>query len=966
MRIEIPDLLAERLAQDGAIEAAVKTTLHRFDPWLAASGMPFFPDFTDHGPDHLNRVLRLAEVLIRRDEEGRLPRAFTAVDAGTLLQAVLLHDLGMHLTEEGFLRLLSRDNPWPRIEVLDNRSWIELWAEFCAEATRWDSRTLVRLFGDELANRPEKQPLIRRPEELPTSAWDEMDRRLIGEFVRCHHPRIAHEIARFGVPGPRTQRLEIERAEVCPEVADLAGFVARSHGMALRDTFDYLKREFGSHREFRDTHPVFTMVVLRIADYLDLFAERAPGTLQLVKRQKSAKSKREWEAHQAIRDIALNTEEDPELLRLTAKPRKIEPYLRIREWQHGLQVELDHSWAVLGEVYGRWPQLRSLNLSIRRVQSNLDELAFRKEVDFVPNRISVGLAHSEILGLMVRPLYGNRPEFGIRELIQNSVDAVRERELFVAQHPDFMDLGLHEQEGNVVIWVGKVEDGRTWVEVTDRGIGMTEEVVCNYFLKAGASFRNSSAWKREFELAGTGGMVTRSKVLRSGRFGVGVLAAYLLGDRVQVETRHLTVGRDDGLAFSVELLDDTVSIKKKVLPIGTRIRIAISNEMLSRLIGRPGSWDWYCLESPSVIRRVGAEGRILSQTLKLPPDCGALPKGWYRLESTRYLDVQWSYESSNSGVVCNGIEVERGHSESLIESMKITKWQTLRPPLISIFDPDGMLPTNLVRDRMFDDPDLTRRLREEVTKNLLAFLLVVLPPRRASTRLRQLAEALKEISSHPQSNDVISYITPIVTPDGYTLLIPELLSKCGVERLVLFDEAVLGKAAADINALEYLLGDQPGDLVLGRGVYAEGASNWEFIPPVNAEDLMKVLPNARGIRFITSDESISPSGPAWRRSWVHGRWSCYTRGECGERYVRENSFDESSARYAPHHLDSAPSWVGEFELDRVEDTGSEDGMAFLNGLLKGAAQIPYDIEERRGRLSHLYESLSQYIERYQS
>jgi hypothetical protein len=29
----------------------------------------------------------------------------------------------------------------------------------------------------------------------------ESDRKLIGEFIRRHHPRLAHEFAVFGVPG---------------------------------------------------------------------------------------------------------------------------------------------------------------------------------------------------------------------------------------------------------------------------------------------------------------------------------------------------------------------------------------------------------------------------------------------------------------------------------------------------------------------------------------------------------------------------------------------------------------------------------------------------------------------------------------------------------------------------------------------------------------------------------------------
>jgi len=32
-----------------------------------------------------------------------------------------------------------------------------------------------------------------------------LDRKFIGEFIRLHHPRLAHEFALFGIPGPRAR-----------------------------------------------------------------------------------------------------------------------------------------------------------------------------------------------------------------------------------------------------------------------------------------------------------------------------------------------------------------------------------------------------------------------------------------------------------------------------------------------------------------------------------------------------------------------------------------------------------------------------------------------------------------------------------------------------------------------------------------------------------------------------------------
>ena len=161
---------------------------------------------------------------------------------------------------------------------------------------------------------------------------------------------------------------------------------------------------------------------------------------------------------------------------------------------------------------------------------------FSKLVGYVPERIELTVARPDLLKLLVGPLYGNMPSVGVRELLQNSVDAVRERQSLQRRHPELDSTALIDQGHDVEISL--TEDsplGPFWLTVSDRGSGMSVEIIRDYFLTAGASFRNSDAWKREFETDDH----PRSQVLRSGRFGVGMLAAFLLGSRIQVATRHI-------------------------------------------------------------------------------------------------------------------------------------------------------------------------------------------------------------------------------------------------------------------------------------------------------------------------------------------------------------------------------------------------------------------------------------------
>ena len=96
------------------------------------------------------------------------------------------------------------------------------WRPF-SEARRWSDRELHKIFGPppkEGAERWKVRVLPQNP-----SSWDLYDRLVIGEFVRRHHARLAHEISLYGFPGLEGGVEETHfpvLAETLPKLADLA------------------------------------------------------------------------------------------------------------------------------------------------------------------------------------------------------------------------------------------------------------------------------------------------------------------------------------------------------------------------------------------------------------------------------------------------------------------------------------------------------------------------------------------------------------------------------------------------------------------------------------------------------------------------------------------------------------------------------------------------------------------------
>ena len=496
--------------------------------------------------------------------------------------------------------------------------------------------------------------------------------------------------------------------------------------MDLRDTFSYLSGKYSARVECLRCHPVYLMVLLRIADYIHIEAERAPSTSLIVRSLRSPFSQGEWAIHQAIREVRKD-ESDVDAIFVDTKPTNIDTYLRIKQLLERLQRELDISWAVLGEVFSR-SGVTTAEIRLRRVRSTLDDpQSFKTKVNYVPERFCFRTAGAPLLHKLVGGLYGHHPEVGVRELIQNSIDAVNELEFLRQQSPGAKSHCITEPQIRVSL-EGSIEDGG-YLTVEDYGIGMDEEILSDYFFCAGISFRDSDVWQRMFVEHG-GPCVTRS-----GRFGVGVLAAFLLGCRIDVTTRHYRAQEGEALHFSASLDDDVIEVTKanRDQP-GTTIRVALSAETYSDLEALNGiEWDWYRSARPSIARAINDKSDIP----RVNPVSGLdepLSDEWHRVTAKGYSDVTWTFGRA-ANLVCNGLTI--GSSASSYGYHVTMHWGghrkvdmtiPVRVPCVSVWDKKGNLPIDLQRFTIQDHKyPFANELLEDVTRDYCAFCLLFAP-----------------------------------------------------------------------------------------------------------------------------------------------------------------------------------------------------------------------------------------------
>lgn len=709
MPLAIPDRMMAAIG-DSPLRGPTLEFADRVSDILGDNETPFFPTYTDHGTHHVERVLEAIARLVPEKvwEQGVLE----AADACVLVCSTLLHDLAMHMREPGFVELVSAGTRFEPREwfSLDqpgrtgDRPWPELWADFQAEARHFGTSDIELLLGQH----GRSVPPLAFEEELDPDDWSIADRLLAGEFLRRHHGRIAHEISAFGFPGLDEDSFPT-LTHTLPNLNNAIGAVARSHSESLRLMVQYLDYLEPGNKRPEGAFLHFHMGLLRIADFLQIEADRAPPLLLLLKRVQSPRSVEEWNKHGAISSV--NWEHaDPLAIYVTVSPKHgLRTHLALSDLFGEMQREMDTTVAVLRETYGHNSVQPRLNLSRQRLLSNLDGESLHEKLPYVPRRAALR-SDPDLFRLVIDDLYGNQPAVAGRELIQNAVDAVRARRSWEARQGKSIPADeLRKLEADVVVHLDEVGDGDFVLHIADRGIGMTPDVVIDYFQKAGASYGPTS---RELEDLSPAELIGSMK---AGRFGVGAFAAFLLGDEMRVTTRHVTAER--GITFVARMSEDLAPLSwADGAPIGTAISIPfkagdlpprrygngelVSPDELLRTIA-----SFYRLRSPSVAYRLSQAGhqREVLPSQDLPNPGGKLPDRWRSVRRSGMDSVLWrvplrfswdesEFEGQRGGMVAhNGILIQNlGRSYSF--ETDVYEWSDsslrtlLRLPSLAVFD----------------------------------------------------------------------------------------------------------------------------------------------------------------------------------------------------------------------------------------------------------------------------------------
>ena len=126
----------------------------------------------------------------------------------------------------------------------------------------------------------------------------------------------------------------------------------------------------------------------------------------------------------------------------------------------------------------------------------------------------------------------------LRELLQNSLDAIRSRRLLLDRNgiPGFNEL--------VSVQVTVAESGRPQIEWSDNGMGMDLYVIENFFAVAGRNYYTSRAFLKQ-----------NLPFDPIAKFGIGVLSCFAVTSSIEIKTFKEPHAGGDTTPLSVSVTD---------------------------------------------------------------------------------------------------------------------------------------------------------------------------------------------------------------------------------------------------------------------------------------------------------------------------------------------------------------------------------------------------------------------------
>lgn len=327
----------------------------------------------------------------------------------------------------------------------------------------------------------------------------DIENKIFTNFLRINHVQRAHKII-------KEYELDSNISWRGIPYCNWVKVVCDSHGLSVKDLYNTKSWPNDTFVLNMPVNVQYLAVIFRLADILDIDPERTPKHLFYYINPRDEISIKEWKKHLSITGFQII----PKKIKIVANCKHPQHERTLKEFIKTINNELEDSRRLVSSYRGNLENKYVLKLP-EKVDADIhsdgyEYCDFRFELDY-----------RRVLDLLMgEGLYGD-PVVALRELLQNSVDAVRYREF------------LEKREGNGYRPIIEVSLKNNELIVEDNGIGMDEKIFKNYFMKIGRSYYQSSDFREK-----------NVDIDPVSEFGIGILSVFMVADKFTVESRRKT------------------------------------------------------------------------------------------------------------------------------------------------------------------------------------------------------------------------------------------------------------------------------------------------------------------------------------------------------------------------------------------------------------------------------------------
>ena len=267
----------------------------------------------------------------------------------------------------------------------------------------------------------------------------------------------------------------------------------------------------------------------------------------------------EWRKHRAIQSVDIVPYMNGRKILVEGKTEDYEVYDELERLRIYCSDQLDGCRDTLAQMKD---ELHTID--IYKVEWRIEAKGFNQSM------IQFEFQRERMFEILSDEIYQGDSHVFLRELLQNSIDAIRMRREILRRS------GI--PPGNLgAIWVtvNHRDNGDAEIVWFDNGIGMNEHIVRNYLAIAGRSYYQSDDFNRE-------GL----DIYPISRFGIGILSCFLVADHIEIITRrdkHFQPA-DGTLQIIIPSMRGRFLIKPldKEANIGTTVRVFVKGSKIRK------------------------------------------------------------------------------------------------------------------------------------------------------------------------------------------------------------------------------------------------------------------------------------------------------------------------------------------------------------------------------------------------